>query len=111
MSLTHGWLLIAVQVIAGAVLVAAIGRRSPRWLRVWLPVAAIVGGACAALTFWFIHYQGWSQDPAPAIFWLWIVGVGAAVVVLGAGWQSAGWLRRSAAVLAVPLCLDRKSVV
>jgi S-formylglutathione hydrolase FrmB len=104
-SLTHGWLLIALQVLAGAVLLAAIGWRSRRWLLIWLSVAVLTGGTLAALMYWFIHYQGWSQDPAPAIFWLWIGGVGAAIVVLAAGWQSAGWRRRSAAVLAVPLCL------
>ena len=105
MSLTHGWLIIAVQTIAGAVLLAAIGRRSPRWLLLWLPAAVVVGAACAAGTFWFIHDQGLSQDPAPATFRVWIVGVGAAVIVLVAGWKSAGWPRRTAALLAVPLCL------
>lgn len=105
MSLTHGWLVISLQLLSAAVLLAAIGRRSPRWLRVWLPVAVLVGGVCAALTFWFIKDQGMSQDPAPAAFWVWVVGLGIAIIILGAGWRGAGWPRRSAAILAVPLCL------
>jgi S-formylglutathione hydrolase FrmB len=103
--LTHGWLLITVQVLAGAVLLAAIGRRPRRWLQIWLPVAAITGAAAAAAVYWFIEYQGWSQDAPPVIFWVWIVGFGAAVIVLIAGWRGAGWPRRSAALLSVPLCL------
>ncbi|WP_319437075.1 alpha/beta hydrolase [Mycobacterium sp. RTGN5] len=105
MTLTHGWLLITVQIIAGAVLLAAIGRRPRRWLQIWLPVAAVTGAAAAAFVYWFIHYQGWSQDPAPVIFWVWIVCFGVAVIVLIAGWRSAGWPRRSAALLSVPLCV------
>jgi len=104
-SLLTGWVVIAVQVVTAAVLLAAIGRRSPRWLRLWLPVAVVVGGICAGLTFWFIHNQGLSEDPAPAAFWVWIVGLGAAIVILIFGWRGAGWPRRSAAIVAVPLCL------
>lgn len=105
MSLTHGWLLIALQILAGAVLFAGIGRRSPRWLRIWLPVGVLTGAACAAVTFWFIHDQGMSQDPAPVSFWIWIVGIGAAVVFLITGWRGVGWPRRSAAMAAIPLSL------
>lgn len=105
MSLLHGWVVIAAQIVAAAVLLAAIGRRSPRWLLLWLPIAVIVGGICAGLTFWFIHNQGLSEDPAPVTFWVWIVGLGAAIVVLIFGWRGAGWPRRIAAFVAVPLCL------
>ncbi|SBS75237.1 conserved membrane hypothetical protein [uncultured Mycobacterium sp.] len=105
MSLTHGWLLIAVQVLAGAVLLAAIGIRSKRWYQIWLSIALFAGVTIAAFVFWFIDDQGWSQDPPPVIFWIWIIGSGVAVIVLIAGWRSAGWPRRSAALVSVPLCL------
>lgn len=105
MSLTHGWVLIATQVLAFAVLIAAIGIRSRRWYLIWLSVSLLAGVACAAFVFWFINDQGLSQDSPPVTFWIWIVAVGVSAVVLIAGWRSAGWPRRSAALISAPLCL------
>ena len=48
LSLMHGWLPITVQVVAGILLIAAIGWRNRRWRLVWLPWAALVGVALAA---------------------------------------------------------------
>ena len=45
LSLMHGWLPVTVQLIAGAVLIAAIGWRTRRWRLVWLPWAALIGVA------------------------------------------------------------------
>lgn len=105
MTLTHGWLPITLQLVAGAVLVAAIGWRSRRWRRLWVPVAALAGAALAASVYWLIGYQGWAQDPAPAIMWVWIALSGVAAVVAVAGWRGVRWWRRGMSLLAVPLCV------
>ena len=63
-----------VQIIAGIVLVAAIGWRNRRWRLVWLPWAALVGVALAVAAYWYIASQGLSDDtnPAPYSLWIWI---------------------------------------
>ena len=103
-SLLHGWLPVAVQVLAVTILVLAVGRRSPRWSLWWLPVALLTGAAVALLIYWYIGYQGWSNDPAPLGFWIWIALTWLAGVVLLAGWRGARWWQRTASVLAIPLC-------
>ncbi len=105
MTLLHGWLPITVQVIAGIVVLGAIGWRSPRWRLLSVPLAALTGFALAALVYWYIGYQSWSQDPAPVVLWLWIALTGLAVVVSVVGWRGIGWWRRGASMLAIPLCL------
>ncbi len=42
-SLLHGWLPLTVQIITTTVLIIGLGRRSRRWLFLWLPAAAVVG--------------------------------------------------------------------
>ncbi len=105
MNLTTGWLPITLQVLVGLVLVAAIGWRTRRWRLVWLPIASVTGVALAALVHWYIGYQGWSQDPAPAIMWVWIALTGLAAVVAVAGWRGIDWWQRVVSILAVPLAL------
>jgi S-formylglutathione hydrolase FrmB len=99
----HGWLPLTVQAITVVVLLAAIGWRTRRWRLGWLPVAAVVGAAMAAGTYWFISSEGMSDDPAPKLLWVWIALTGVAVVVLVAGWPRSRWWRRSAAVTGLPL--------
>ena len=101
----HGWLPLTIQAITVAVLLAAIGWRNRRWRLVWLPVAAIVGVAVAAASYWFISSQGMSDDPAPKLLWVWLVITGGAAVVLVAGWRNARWWRRAAAAAGLPLGL------
>jgi len=103
----HGWLPITVQVIAGLLLIAAIGWRNRRWRVVWLPWAALVGAALAAAAYWYIASQGMSDDtnPAPYSLWIWIALTGVAAGVLIAGWRGARWWRRGVSVLAVPVCV------
>jgi hypothetical protein len=43
MSLTSGWLPITLQILALALLLVAIGWRSRRWRRLWLPVTLLAG--------------------------------------------------------------------
>lgn len=104
-ALLHGWLPVAVQVLAVVILALAMGWRSSRWSLRWLPVALLTGAAAALLVHWYIGYQGWSKDPAPLGFWLWIALGWLACVVLLAGWRGARWWQRTASVMAIPLCL------
>jgi S-formylglutathione hydrolase FrmB len=106
-SLMHGLVPITVQILAGIALVAAIGWRNRRWRVVWLPWAALVGVTLVVASYWYIGSQGMADDtnPAPHGLWIWIGLTGIAAGVLVAGWRGAGWRRRSASALAVPLCL------
>jgi hypothetical protein len=92
----HGWLPLTVQVIAGLVLLIAIGWRNRRWRLLWVPVAALVGVMAAMASYWYITTQGLSDDdnPAPYSLWIWIGLTGVALAVLIAGWRGArGWRR------------------
>ncbi|OHV04818.1 alpha/beta hydrolase [Mycobacterium talmoniae] len=101
----HGWLPLTVQCVAVLVLLAAIGWRSRRWRRLWLPVAAVLGVAAAALVHWYIAANGLADDPAPTALWVWIALTGLAAAVAALGWRSARWWRRGASALAVSACL------
>jgi S-formylglutathione hydrolase FrmB len=104
-SLTHGWLPLAVQAVAGLVLVWAVWRRPIRWSRRWLPAAVLAGLAVTLVIRWYIGDQGWSDNPAPPGFWVWIALTGAAAVVALAGWRGTSWRKRVASVLAAALSL------
>jgi S-formylglutathione hydrolase FrmB len=104
-SLMHGWIPTTIQIITAVVLALAVGWRSRCWRVLWLPAAALVGGAAAFLTHWYIVDRGLSDEPAPSTLWLWIVLTGMAATVLVLGWRSAPPWRRGATLLAVPLCL------
>ena len=101
-SLISGWLPIAIQTVAFALLLTAMGWRSRRWRFRWLPVAGAVGLVVAAVAHWYVGYQGWGQDP-PWGMWVWIGLAGMAFAVAVLGWPGAPWWRRIVAVLAVPL--------
>ncbi|HUH71555.1 MAG TPA: alpha/beta hydrolase-fold protein [Mycobacterium sp.] len=110
-SLMHGWIPTTIQVITAVVLALAVGWRSRRWRVVWLPAAALVGGAVAYATHWYIVDRGLSDEPAPSTLWLWTALTGMAAAVLILGWHSARRWRRGAALLAVPLCLLSAALV
>jgi S-formylglutathione hydrolase FrmB len=101
----HGWLPLVVQLIAVTLLALAVGWRNRRWRLVWLPVAVVGGLILTAVAYWYVTTEGLAGDPAPRRLWAWTTVTGASLVVLIAGWRSAGWWRRSASMLAVPLCL------
>ena len=96
LSLLHGWLPAAVQVLALLVAVSAIDWRRRRWRRWAFPVALIVAAAVTALAYWYIASIGVAGDPAPASLWLWIAMSGLAAAVLLLGWPGARWWRRGA---------------
>jgi S-formylglutathione hydrolase FrmB len=107
LSLMHGWIPITAQVLAGILLIAAVGWRNRRWRLVWLPVAALVGVAAAVTAYAYLTWQGMSDqtNPAPYLLWIWIGLFGVAAAVLIAGWRGARWWRRGVSALALPLCV------
>lgn len=103
-SLMHGWIPVAVQILAALAVIAAVGWRTRRWRLIALPVAALTGLALAVGTNWGIASNGLSgSDPAPPALTMWIALSGFAVIVAGLGWRSARWWRRGTAVAAVAL--------
>ena len=86
-SLLHGWAPTMVQAIAAVVLVLAIGRRSRRWLLLWVPLSVLTGVAAAAGTYWYVEWAGIAGHPAPATLWVWIGLSGLAAGVLIFGWR------------------------
>lgn len=105
LSLLHGWFPPAVQGLALLVLIVAIRWRSPRWLKLVLPVALVAAVAVTALAYWYITSLGVAGDPAPTALWLWIALGGLAAAVTLVGWPGTRWWRRALAVLSVPLCV------
>jgi S-formylglutathione hydrolase FrmB len=110
-SLMHGWIPTTIQVMTAVVLALAVGWRSRRWRMVSLPAAALVGGAVAYATHWYIVDRGLADEPAPSTLWLWIALTGMAATVLVLGWRGARPWRRGATLLAVPLCLLSAALV
>ena len=105
LSLIHGWVPVTVQVITAALLVCAIGRRSPRWRALWLPITVVGGLALAVWAHWYLGSLGVAGDPAPPLLWVWIAAAGLAAGVVVLGWRGARWWRRGAAVVAVLSCV------
>ena len=105
MSLTHGWIPVAAQLITAALLVAATGWRSRRWRLLWLPIALGTGIAVTVAVNWFVADQGVADAPMamPLSLWIALAGFAAAVGVLG--WRGARWWRRGAALAAVVGCV------
>ncbi|MGY4651041.1 alpha/beta hydrolase [Mycobacterium sp. URHB0021] len=104
-ALTHGWLPILVQTVTAGVLVVAIGWRSRRWRRVWIPLAAGLGAVLALAAHWFIDYEAIADDSAPWFLWWWIALSGLVIAVAASGWRTATWWRRGASLVAIPLCV------
>lgn len=100
----HGWLPLTVQIVAGLILVLAVGWRTRRWRLLWVPLAAVAGIAAAWYAQWSISNDGLADDPAPHQLWVWIALTTLAAVVAIVGWRGARWWRRGVSVLAIPLC-------
>lgn len=104
-SLLHGWLPLAVDGLAAAVLLAAIGWRTRRWRRRWLPLTLAIGAVFVAIAHAYITSIGVAGDPAPRLLWLWLAAAGVAIAVSVLGWRGTRWWRRVLSLSAVPLCL------
>ena len=105
LSLLHGWLPSAVQVLALVVVIAAIEWRKKRWLSRVVPAALVAAAAVTLLSHWYIASLGVAGDPAPTSLWLWIAMSGLAAAVLLLGWPGTRWWRRGLAVFSIPLCV------
>jgi S-formylglutathione hydrolase FrmB len=105
LSLTHGWLPVAVQTVAAAVLCGAVGWRTPRWRAAWVPTAAFVGIGVAVWAHWYVGSLGVAGDPAPHGLWIWTALGGLGATVLVVGWRRTRWWRRGLSLGAIPLCL------
>jgi peptidoglycan/LPS O-acetylase OafA/YrhL len=104
-SMLDGWLPLTVELVAGLVLVLAIGFRSRRWWLRWMPIVAAVAVLTALAVRWYVASEGLAGDPAPLRFWMWTGMTGAAMAILVFGWSSARWWRRIVSVVSIPLCL------
>ena len=102
-SLMHGWVPLAAQILAAVLLALAIGRRTRRWLLLWLPVAVLAGVALAGAVRWSVESNGLSGEPAPLTLWIWVSLTGLAAGVAVLGWRSARWWRRGVSIVAVPM--------
>lgn len=102
-SLMHGWIPAAAQVLAGMAVAAAVGWRARRWRTVSVPLAVLAGVGLAAGTHWSISSEGLAGDPAPRQLWVWLTMTGFAAAIAVLGWRTASWRRRAVSLLAVPL--------
>jgi S-formylglutathione hydrolase FrmB len=105
LSLMHGWLPAAIQILSAVVLAVAVGWRSTRWRTVWLPVGMLAGVVLAVAAHAYIGSFGIAGDAAPWSLWVWIALTGLAVAVLLLGWRATAWWRRGASLVAMPMCL------
>jgi S-formylglutathione hydrolase FrmB len=110
-SLMHGWLPIAVQTLSVTLIAGAAGRRSRRWLTLWLPITLAAGVALAVWAHWLIGSTGVAGDPAPWALWFWIGLSGSSAALVAVGWRRVRWGRRAVSVLAVPLCVLSASLM
>lgn len=101
-SLLSGWLPWTLQGAAAVALVLAVGWRDGRWRARKVPVivagSVVIGFAAAKLA----PLMGLT-DPLPVSVWCWFAVTVGALLVLGVGWTSAKWPRKSAAVVAALL--------
>ncbi|WP_066902860.1 alpha/beta hydrolase [Mycolicibacterium houstonense] len=103
-SLIHGWFPVVVQLIAVALLGAAVGRRSPQWRFRVLPTLTLSAAVLAGLSYWYIDSIGVAGNAGPPELWVWIALTVLAVGVALVGWVSARWWRRAASVAAIGVC-------
>lgn len=101
----HGWLPVAVQLVAAIAVVGAVGWRTRRWRTMSLPITVAAGVTLATWAHWYIGSVGVAGDPAPWALWIWLGLSGFAAGVLTFGWRGTHWWRRGLGVLAVPLCV------
>jgi S-formylglutathione hydrolase FrmB len=108
-SLMHGLIPVAVQALAGAALLYAIGRQRPnrmrRWWTLWVPLAVVAAVVTFGLTHWYYGTLGLASEPPPWQLWLWVSLVGLATALAVFGWRGVGWGRRNVLVFAASFCL------
>ena len=105
LPLTHGWVPLALQLLAATVVLCAIGWRSSRWRLITVPAMAVVGVLLAIGAHIYIGSMGIAGDPAPWGVWIWTGVTGLTFAVMVLGWRGARWWRRGMSITAVPLSL------
>ncbi len=105
MSLLHGMLVPAIEVVTGTVMVAAVRWRQPGRSMRWLLFGLVAGTGTAVVVYWMLARQGLLPGDAPRSLWVWIALTVLAVVLLVTGWTRSGWGRRTGAVLATLLAV------
>ncbi len=103
--MTTGWLPLTVYALTAAAVVAAVGRRSRRWLSHWVPAALMMGFAYAAAMRLFVKHQGWSEEAASWQTVSWNVVGGFALGMAMFDWTDSRMRHRVVSVLAVLLCV------
>jgi S-formylglutathione hydrolase FrmB len=104
-SLMHGWVLVAVQALAGGALIGAIQWRLRRWRILWTPLIATFGVLTAVVAHWYLRTSGIASEPAPWQLWVWVALSAAAAITIVAGWPGTRWPRRNLSVFATSFCL------
>jgi S-formylglutathione hydrolase FrmB len=105
-SLLTGWLPIALQIVAFALLAFTVGWRTRKWRLIGIPVSVAIGLVAVGATYLYVQQSGISGGrPSPVEFWAWVGLAGFAVGVLLIGWPRAPWWRRTLSVLSVPASL------
>jgi len=103
LSLLGGWLPPTTQLVVLLLLIVTIGWRTQRFRVVWLPVCLAVGAVVAVGTLLACGDSGLATDPAPALLWFWIGVLGVALALVVVGWRDAAWWRRALSAAVVPL--------
>jgi S-formylglutathione hydrolase FrmB len=100
-----GGIPLAVQVITGAALLYAVGRRGRRWWTLWVPLAAASGAVTGLVAHGYYGNLGLASEPPPWQMWAWVCLAGFSTAVAIFGWRRARWWWRNAAVFAWSFCL------
>lgn len=112
-SLLHGWFPPTVQLVALVAVLVAIGWRTRRWRRLWLPISIAAGVAGGFAAHAVVYDEGWATGPdkAPMLLWACAGGCVTALCVAVLGWRGAAWWRRGVSVLAIASTLLASGVV
>ncbi|MBV8789381.1 MAG: esterase family protein [Mycobacterium sp.] len=105
LSLMHGWIPAALQLITVAALAYSIAWRGRHWWTWRVPLALAVGAVTVCFAHWYYGTLGLASEPPPWQMWLWTALVGHATVLVIVAWRRAGWWRRNVCVFAASFCM------
>ena len=105
LSLMHGPIPIALQLITVAALTYLVVKRGRHWWTRQIPAAIATGALTAWAAHWYYGTLGLASEPPPWQMWLWTALVGFAVAIAVAAWRRATWWRRNICVFATSFCL------
>ncbi|MGV0678918.1 hypothetical protein A5666_19780 [Mycolicibacterium fortuitum] len=105
MSLISGWVPMALEVLALAALVFAVGHPPRSVLLRWVTTALLAGVLLAVIVRATVKFQGWSERAASVGAVIWVVITGFALAIMVLAWRGHRWVRRIVSVLAVLLAV------